>query len=87
MDTVRNLLYSGRMLKHNLVNAMKWLPTAIRMARMVTASSHHFSRPLYRPRPKMNRKTVMAPIYIGPAVKGWGPQYSGNALAISFRFF
>ena len=70
MDTVRNLLYSGKYLKQKAVNAIKWLPTAIRTAIMVTAKSHHFSLPLYRPRPRMNRKIVMAPMYIGPAVKG-----------------
>ena len=38
-------------------------------------------------RPSTKRKTVMAPIYIGPAVKGWGPQYIGRALATSRVFF
>ena len=33
-------------------------------------SIHHFSRPLQRKRPRMKRKTVMAPMYIGPAVNG-----------------
>ena len=70
MDTVRNLLYSGRYLKQNAVNAMKWLPTAMNMAMRTAATSHHFSRFLYRPRPKTKRKTVIAPMYIGPAVNG-----------------
>ena len=29
----------------------------------------------------------MAPMYMGPAVKGWGPQYIGIALAMSRTFF
>ena len=74
MDTVRNLLYSGKTLKQNFVKAMKWLPTAIRMAMTVPTMSHHFSFPLYRNRPRTNRNTEMAPIYMGPAVKGCGPQ-------------
>ena len=56
-------------------------------ASSVATSSHHFSRPRYRPRPSTNRKTDMAPMYIGPAVNGCGPQYSGNCLAVSLRFF
>ncbi len=86
MDTVRNLSYRGNTLKHSLVKAIKWLPTAIRTARMVADSSHHFSRPLYRHRPRTKRKMVMAPIYMGPAVKGCGPQYIGRDLATSRTF-
>ena len=68
IDTVRNLLYSGRILKQSFVKTIKWLPTAIRMASTVPAMIHHLSFPLYRNRPRTNRNTVMAPMYIGPAV-------------------
>ena len=87
MDTVRNLLYRGKYLKQKAVKGIKWLPTAMRTARTVAAIIHHLFRPLYRNRPSTKRNTVMAPIYIGPAVKGWGPQYIGRLLAVSLRFF
>ena len=74
IDTVLNLLYRGAYSNHSFVNHIKWLPHASMMAMTVAMSSHHFSLPRYRHSPRMNRKTVMAPIYIGPAVKGCGPQ-------------
>ena len=52
----------------------------------VAARSHHLCIPLQRKRPSRKRKTVTAPIYIGPAVNGWGPQYIGRDLATSLRF-
>ncbi len=56
-------------------------------ASTVAAASHHFSRPRYRPSPSTKRNSVMAPMYIGPAVNGCGPQYIGSCLAVSLRFF
>ena len=44
------------------------------MASTEAATAHHFSLPFQYIRPRMNRKMVMAPMYMGPAVKGWGPQ-------------
>ncbi|CDA95514.1 unknown [Bacteroides sp. CAG:709] len=58
----------------NLVNGMKWLPTPRNMAMIVAAKIHHLSFPSHRKSPRRNRKTVIAPTYIGPAVKGCGPQ-------------
>ena len=60
MDTVRNLLYSGKTWKQSFVKAMKWLPTAIRTAMTVPAMSHHFSFPLYRNRPRTNRNLMVS---------------------------
>ena len=65
---------------------MKWLPHARSTAITVATSIHHFSRPLTRHRPRTKRKTVTAPIYIGPAVNGCGPQYKGMCFRVSLRF-
>ena len=46
IETVLNLLYIGMWSKNSLVNHMKWFPTARNTARIVAASSHHFSFPL-----------------------------------------
>ena len=51
----------------------------------VGTSIHHLSSLRHRPRPIMKRNMVTAPIYMGPAVKGWGPQYIGRAFATAFR--
>ena len=61
------------------------LPHARRTAMTVATTIHHFSRPLIRQRPRTKRKMVMAPIYIGPAVKGCGPQYRGIDFNVCFR--
>ena len=64
---------------------MKCRPTPRNTAMRVAARSHHLCIPLQRKRPSRKRKTVTAPIYIGPAVNGWGPQYIGRDLATSLR--
>ena len=69
-------------MNHSLVNHMKWLPHARKMAMTEAATSHHLSRPLQSVRPRMKRNMVIAPIYIGPAVKGCGPQYRGICLSV-----
>ena len=74
IDTVRNLLYRGAYWNMKRVKPIRWLPRDSSTASTVTASSHHFSLPSYSSRPSRKRKTEMAPIYMGPAVKGCGPQ-------------
>ena len=74
IDTVLNLLYIGNRLKQSLVKPIKWLPQASMTAKMLAAMSHHFSFPLQSRQPSRKRKKLRAPMYIGPAVKGCGPQ-------------
>ena len=45
---------------------------------------HHLSLPLKRNSPRTKRNMVTAPRYIGPAVKGCGPQYIGNCFTVCF---
>ena len=86
MDTVLNLLYIGTWSKNNSVSHMKFLPRPRPTARRVAARSHHFSFPSRMKRPRRKRKIVMAPMYIGPAVKGCDPQYRGSWSAIDSAF-
>ena len=49
------------------------------------AKIHHFLLPFATNIPSRNRNMVIAPIYIGPAVNGCGPQYSGRWDRVSFN--
>ena len=80
MDTVLNLLYSGAYLKNISENHIKCEPQPSSKANMETPAIHHLYRPLITHRPNTKRKRDTAPRYIGPAVKGWGPQYRGIPL-------
>ena len=87
IETVLNLLYIGAYLNQSSVNHIKWLPQESRMASAVAVNIHILSLPLKRKSPSTNRKMLIAPRYIGPAVKGCGPQYIGRAFTVSFTFF
>ncbi len=52
----------------------------------VAAIIHHLSLPLNRNSPRTKRNMVTAPRYIGPAVKGCGPQYIGSCFTVCFTF-
>ncbi len=68
------------------MNHIKWFPHARSTAIIVAARSHHFSLPLKMHRPRIKRNIEIAPIYIGPAVNGCGPQYRGRCLITWLRF-
>ena len=89
VDTARNLLYPGRKSKHSSVNHIRLLPHDSSNANMLTASSHHFLRPSSRKSPSTARNIMTAPMYVGPAVPGWSPQYvpSGRSEGRAPKFF
>ena len=61
IEGVRNLLYSGSLLKRNSLNPIKFLPQDMRIARIVAANSHHLSGPFTTNKPKTNKNTMIAP--------------------------
>ena len=66
---------------------MKWRPQPKNRANKDIPTIHHFMGPLIKTNPNTNKKIAMAPIYIGPAVNAWGPQYKGICLIIWSAFW